>query len=43
MGANASLMIKLPRKNAVQHIENEQAKLIKLIDNVRSEMKVTTR
>lgn len=36
MGANASLMIKLPRKNAVQQIENEQAKIIKLIDNVRS-------
>ena len=28
IGGNASLMIKLPRKNAVQAIEAEQAKLL---------------
>ena len=43
MGSNASLMLKLPRKNAVQHIESEQAKLIKLIDEVRASMKDKTR
>ena len=36
MGSNASLMIKLPRKNAVQQIEGEQVKLIKLIDEARA-------
>ena len=42
-GGNSSLMIKLPRKNAVQAIEAEQAKLIKLIDATRKEIKDTTR
>ena len=36
-------MIKLPRKNAVQAIEAEQAKLIKLIDTTRDEIKAKTR
>ena len=43
MGSNASLMIKLPRKNAVQVIEAEQAKLIGLIDKTRAEIKTKTR
>ena len=43
MGSNASLMIKLPRKNAVQVIEAEQAKLIGLIDKTRTEIKTKTR
>ena len=43
MGGNASLMIKLPRKNAVQVIEGEQAKLIGLIDKTRREIKAKTR
>ena len=36
-------MIKLPRKNAVQVIEGEQAKLIGLIDKTRREIKAKTR
>ena len=33
----------MPRKNAVQVIENEQTELIKLIDEVRSKIKENTR
>ena len=43
MGSNASIMIKLPRKNAVQVIEAEQAKLIGLIDKTRAQIKSKTR
>ena len=43
IGGNASLMLKLPRKNAVQAIEAEQVKLIKLIDTTRGEIKDKTR
>lgn len=43
MGGNASLMLKLPRKNAVQVIEGEQAKLIGLIDKTRAQIKAKTR
>ncbi len=36
-------MIKLPRKNAVQAIEADQAKLLKLIDETRRKIKQTTK
>lgn len=37
------LSIKLPRKNAVGLIEADQAKLMKLIDSTRAEIKSTAR
>ena len=38
-----NLMVKLPRKNAVQVIEADQARLLKLINETRDAIKAKTR
>ena len=43
MGGDGNMMVKLPRKNIVQIIEDEQAKLVKLIDETRAKIKNKTR
>ena len=43
MGGNGNMLVKLPRKNAVQMIEAEQTKLTKLIEETRSNIKQKTR
>ena len=39
---DGNMLTKLPRKNAVQMIENEQGKLMKLIDDTRNSIKEKT-
>ena len=43
MGGNGNMLVKMPRKNAVQMIEAEQTKLTKLIEETRSNIKQKTR
>ena len=43
MGGDGNMMVKLPRKNAVQMIESEQVKLAKLIEETRNKIKQKSR